>query len=104
MPIKINSNDGQSFEASEEGCKKSNYLKNLIGEDKTEITLKEIKGEVLAKVVEYLNYYADKDFPTLPETLKNNDLKSEITEWDFSFIDPISYENTFHLIIAGDIQ
>ena len=103
MPIKINSNDGQSFEASEEGCKKSNYLKNLIGEDKTEITLNEIKGEVLAKVVEYLNYYADKDFPTLPETLKNNDLKSEITEWDFSFIDPISYENTFHLIIAGDI-
>ena len=61
----------------------------------------EIKGDVLEKVAEYLNYYADKDFPTLPEVLKSNDLKSEIGEWDFSFIDKISYENCFHLINAG---
>ena len=29
-------------------------------------------------------------------------LKAEITEGDFSFIDPISYENCFHLINAGN--
>ena len=48
-----------------------------------------------------MNYYVDKDFPALPETLKGNDLKAEIGEWDFNFIDKISYENTFHLINAG---
>ena len=101
MVIKLKSNDGKEFEISEEGCKKSNYLQKLIDSGKTEIKLKEIKGEVLEKVIEYLNYYADKDFPSLPEILKTNDFKSEINEWDFSFIDPISYENTFHLINAG---
>ena len=103
MSIKLKSNDGQIFEASEEGCKKSNFLKKSIEDGKTEIKLNEIKGEVLEKVVEYLNYYADKEFPSLPELLKTNDLKSQIDEWDFNFIDAISYENTFHLVNAGDL-
>ena len=102
MSIKLKSSDGQIFEASEEGCKKSNFLKKSIENGKTEIKLNEIKGDVLEKVVEYLNYYADKEFPSLPELLKTNDLKSQIDEWDFNFIDAISYENTFHLVNAGD--
>ena len=102
MTIKLKSNDGQEFELSEEACKKSKYLEESIKAGKTEILLNDIKGEVLAKVVDYLKYYSDKEFPSLPDSLKSNDLKSEINEWDFSFIDPISYENTFHLINAGD--
>ena len=102
MSIKLKSSDGQIFEASEEGCKKSNFLKKSIENGKTEIKLNEIKGDVLEKAVEYLNYYADKEFPSLPELLKTNDLKSQIDEWDFNFIDAISYENTFHLVNAGD--
>ena len=102
MSIKLKSSDGKVFEAPEEGCKKSKFLKKAIEGGKTEINLNEIKSEILAKVIEYLNYYADKEFPNLPETLKSNDLKSEINEWDFTFIDAISYENTFHLINAAD--
>ena len=101
MPITLKSVDDKSFEVSEEACKKSNYIQKLIDGGKTSINFDEIKGEVLEIIVEYLNYYADKDFPTLPEVLKRNDLKSEIGEWDFSFIDKVSYENCFHLINAG---
>ena len=101
MTIKLKSSDGQIFEAPDNGCMKSNYIKKLIEGGKTDINLKEIKGEILGIIVEYLTYYSDKEFPTLPEILKTNDLKSEINEWDFSFIDAISYENTFHLINAG---
>ena len=101
MAISLISVDNQKFEVSEEGCKKSNYIQKLIDEGKTTINFEEIKGDVLEKVTEYLNYYSDKEFPTLPETLKSNDIKSEINEWDFSFIDAISYENCFHLINAG---
>ena len=101
MSIKLKSSDGKDYDAVEIGCKKSKYLKKLIEGGKSEIVLDQIKGEILEKVVEYLKYYSDKDFPTLPEILKTNVLKSEINEWDFSFIDPISYENTFHLINAG---
>ena len=101
MSIKLKSSDGKDYDAVESGCKKSKYLKKLIEGGKSEIVLDQIKGEILEKVVEYLKYYSDKDFPDLPEILKTNDLKSEINEWDFSFINPISYENTFHLINAG---
>ena len=101
MTISLISVDNQKFEVSEEGCKKSNYIQKLIDEGKTTINFEEIKGDVLEKVTEYLNYYSDKDFPILPEVLKSNDIKSEINEWDFSFIDAVSYENCFHLINAG---
>ena len=101
MSIKLKSSDGKDYDAVESGCKKSKYLKKLIEGGKSEIVLDQIKGEILEKVVEYLKYYSDKDFPALPEILKSNDLKAEINEWDFSFINPISYENTFHLINAG---
>ena len=101
MSITLKSNDNKSFALSDNACKKSPYLNKLISEGKTTIELEEIKGEVLGKVVEYLKYYADKDFPVLPEVLKSNDLKAEIGEWDFSFINPISFENCFHLINAG---
>ncbi len=101
MPITLKSNDDKSFEVSEESCKKSSYIQKLVDNGKKIINFDEIKADVLGKVVEYLNYYADKDFPVLPETLKSNKLKEEINEWDFSFIDPVSYENCFHLINAG---
>ena len=103
MSITLKSNDNKTFSLPENACKKSAYLDKLIKEGKSQIVLDEIKGEVLEKVVEYLKYYADKDFPTLPEVLKSNDLKSEVGDWDFSFINPISYENCFHLINAGNL-
>ena len=101
MPIILKGKDDNNFEVSEEGCKKSGYLQKLIEEGKTTINLEEINPDVLKIIADYLNYYADKDFPTFPEELKSNDLKAEIDEWDFNFIDPVSYENCFHLINAG---
>ena len=103
MSITLKSNDNKTFSLPENACKKSPYLQKLISEGKKEINLDEIKGEVLEKIVDYLKYYSDKNFPTLPEVLKGNDLKAEIGEWDFSFINPISYENCFHLINAGSL-
>ena len=103
MSITLKSNDNKTFSLPDNTCKKSPYLAKLITEGKTTINLDEIKGEVLEKVVEYLKYYADKDFPKLPEVLKTNDLKAEVGEWDFNFINPISYENCFHLINAGSL-
>ena len=93
--------DDQSFEVKIEGAQKSSYLQNLIESGQTTIAFHDLQPEVLEKVAEYLNYYADKDFPSLPETLESNDLKSQIDEWDFSFIESISYEDCFHLINAG---
>ena len=101
MSITLKSGDDQSFTISEAASKKSPYIQKQVEGGKDTIIFDQMKGDVLSKVAEYLNYYADKDFPTLPEVLQSNDLKSENNEWDFSFIDKISYENCFHLINAG---
>ena len=103
MSITLKSNDNKTFSLPPNTCNKSPYLKKLISEGKTSIDLPEIKGEILEKIVEYLKYYADKNFPDLPEVLKSNDLKAEIGDWDFNFINQISYENCFHLINAGNL-
>ena len=102
MSIILRSNDGESFNVTDKECIKSKCLKNTLGEGKTDIYLSEIKGDILSNIVKYLNYYAEKDYPILPETLKTNDLSSEVTEWDFSFINPFTYEDTFLLISAAD--
>ena len=103
MSITLKSNDNKGFSLPANSYNKSPYLQKLITEGKTSIDLPEIKGEVLEKIVEYLKYYSDKDFPEIPEVLKSNDLKAEVGEWDFNFINQISYENCFHLINAGSL-
>ena len=70
MSIKVRSNDGESFDLTENECNLSKYLKNTVAEGKTDIYLSEIKADILSKIVKYLNYYADKEYPELPETLK----------------------------------
>ena len=32
--------------------------------------------------------------PKIPDVLSSNDLKKEVSEWDFRFIEPLSYEQT----------
>ena len=55
MPIKLKSSDAKVFDISEEACKKSSLLEKKISDGKTEIFLEDIKGEILEKIVEYLN-------------------------------------------------
>ena len=62
MSITLKSSDNKTFSLPAATCKKSPYLQKLIDEGKTTISLNEIKGEVLDKIVEYLKYYSDKNF------------------------------------------
>ena len=101
MSIKLKSNDNQEFEISKEACNVSRYLQNKVKEGNNEIELEDIKGEILKLVVDYLNHYSNNEIPKIPEVLQTNDLKKEVTEWDYKFIGPLSFEQTFHLINAG---
>ena len=101
MSIKLKSNDGQEFEISPEACALSRFLQNQIQGGKNEIEVEDIKGDILKLVVDYLNYYKDNDIPKIPDVLQSDDLKKEVRHWDFNFVGPLSYEQTFHLINAG---
>ena len=101
MSITLKSSDGQEFKVSEDACQLSRHLQNQIQKGKTEIDVEEVKGDTLKLVVNYLNYYSNNDIPKIPEVLTSNDLKAQVSDWDFNFINPLSFEQTFHLINAG---
>ncbi len=101
MSITLKSNDGQEFKITEESCSLSRFLRNQIQNGKNEIEVEDIKGEILKLVVDYLNYYSKNEIPKIPDVLSSNDLKKEVSDWDYRFINPLSYEQTFHIINAG---
>ena len=100
MSIKLKSSDGQEFETTSEACALSRFLQNQIQNGKNEIEVEDVKGEILKLVVDYLNYYKDNEIPKIPDVLQTNDLKNEVSAWDYKFIGPLTYEQTFHLINA----
>ena len=101
MSVTLKSNDGQEFKFTEEACALSRYLQNQIQNRKNEIDVEDIKGEILKLVVDYLNYYSKNEIPKIPDVLSSNDLKKEVSDWDYRFVGPLSFEQSFHLINAG---
>ena len=101
MSVTLKSSDGQQFKVSEEACSLSRYLQNHLANGNSEIDVEEVKGDTLKLVVNYLNYYATNEIPKIPDVLSSNDLKKQVSSWDFNFINPLSFEQTFHLINAG---
>ena len=100
MPVTLKSNDGKDFNLSDEACKLSKYLQEKT-KDKKDFTIDELNGETLKLVLDYLNYYSTNQLSKLPSALKSSDLKAELSNFDYKFISPISYENAFSLINAG---
>ena len=101
MSVTLKSNDGLEFKVTEEACALSRYLQNQIQNRKNEIDVEDIKGEILKLVVDYLNYYSKNEIPKIPDVLSSNDLKKEVSDWDYRFVGPLSFEQSFHLINAG---
>ena len=101
MSVKLKSTDGQEFAVSPEACALSRYLQNQIQNGKKEIEVEDVKGEILKLVVDYLNHYSNNEIPKIPDVLSSNDLKKEVNDWDYRFVGPLSFEQTFHLINAG---
>lgn len=101
MSITLKSNDGKEISIDKSACKRSKFLQSQIEGGKKEIVLDDIKGDILELVVTYLKEYANNEPTKIPEVLKSNDLKKELSDFDCGFISKVSYENSFHLINAG---
>ena len=101
MSVTLRSNDGQEFHVSEDICTPSRYLENQLQNGRTEIVLEDIKADTLKLVINYLTYYSNNDIPKIPDVVTSNDLKKQVSAWDYKFINGLSFEQTFSLINAG---
>ena len=100
MSTTLKSKDGKEFKLSQDAINLSKFLKEKT-KDKKELVLDDINGETLALVVDYLEHYGKNKLSELPSDLKSTDLKSQLSNFDYKFISPPSFETTFYLINAG---
>ena len=100
MSTTLKSKDGKEFKLSQDAINLSKFLKEKT-KDKKELVLDDINGETLALVVDYLEHYSKNKLSELPSELKSTDLKSQLSNFDYKFISPPSFETTFYLINAG---
>ena len=102
---KLKSSDGKTFEVNEKILSTSKFFKDLINDypqPDQEITINQVDGKNIEKIIEYLKHYESEKPKEIPKPLPNNDLKSILNEWDYNFINPLSIADLIDLINAAN--
>ena len=102
---KLKSSDGKIFEVDEKILNTSKFFKELIidyPQPDQEITINQVDGKNIEKIIEYLKHYENEKPKEIPKPLPNNDIKSVLSEWDYNFINPLSIADLIDLINAAN--
>ena len=102
---KFKSSAGKTFEVNEKILSTSKFFKDLINDypqPDQEITINQVDGKNIEKIIEYLKHYETEKPKEIPKPLPNNDLKSILSEWDYNFINPLSIADLIDLINAAN--
>ena len=98
------SSDEQKFEISTKAAMRSQIVKeSIIGNNQEEIEFKvnNIKGDILKKVVEYLEHYENEEPKEIERPLPSLNFQECVDEWDYSFID-ININTILEIINASN--
>ena len=80
--------DGTKVDLDRKSIRLSGLLKNLQEEykDDNEISIPEVDGEILKKIVVFLEHYKDKNPLEVPKPLPKYDIKETYGEWDDNYL------------------
>ena len=93
--------DNHKIEIDAKAAMKSTVLKEELSKsnkNNIEFKLKEVKYEILKKIVEYLNYYRNKTPREIPKPTPSENMSSFLEEWDFNYITNVDLDTTFDLM------
>eukprot|EP00644_Phytophthora_capsici_P018866 jgi/Phyca11/577586/estExt2_Genewise1.C_PHYCAscaffold_1510012 len=99
--------DGEVFEVETPVAILSELVKTLVADDQDEgdeiqeITLPNVKGHVLAKVVEFCRHHKDAPMADIQESLKSANLSECVDPWDAQFVN-LDQKLLYKLILAAD--
>ena len=102
--VTLISGDNQRFDISKDIAYKSSQLINtMIDGDSTvaEIPLPNVKGNVLHKIIEYMNYHCDKPVTEIEKPIRSNNISEIVCPFDADFVQ-IDDELLFDLILAAN--
>ena len=101
--IKLISSDGEKIEISSKAVKKSNLVKGILEDypDDVEVPLKNIKINILKKIVEYLEHYENEDPKEIERPLPNQNFKECVPDWDYNYTN-VNLDMIFELVEAAN--
>jgi hypothetical protein len=106
--IKLKANDNTICEVTTLAAKRSKYISDLIIDfDKEDvIDVPEADGPTLKEVVEYLEYYKDKEPVEIPQPIEEDErLRDLVDPWDVEFCERTGDVNRMmSIIIAADFM
>ena len=98
------SSDGQKFEISVKAAMRSQIMKESImgnNQEEIEFNANNIEGDILKKVVEYLEHYENEEPKEIERPLPSLNFKECVDEWDYNFID-VDINTIFKIINASN--
>ena len=98
------SSDGEKIETSAKAAMRSTLIKDSIQDcrdDIIEFTANNVKGNILKKIVEYLEHYKDTEPKEIERPLPSQNFKECVDEWDNNYID-VELDLIFELILGAN--
>ena len=98
------SSDGQKFEISAKAAMRSQIMKESImgnNQEEIEFNANNIEGDILKKIVEYLEHYENEEPKEIERPLPSLNFKECVDEWDYNFID-VDINTIFKIINASN--
>ena len=96
--------DGQKFEISAKAAMRSQIMKESImgnNQEEIEFNANNIEGDILKKIVEYLEHYENEEPKEIERPLPSLNFQECVDEWDYNFID-IYLDTIFEIILASN--
>jgi S-phase kinase-associated protein 1 len=110
MPcVNLCSQEGSEFEVPIEVAQMSELVKTMIGDDEEDnegeipqVPLPNVKGQVLANVIEFCQHHYNNPLPEIEKPLKSASMEEVVPKWDASFVDGATQEEIFEIILAAN--
>ena len=98
------SSDSKRFEISAKAAMRSEIIKESIldsKEDEIEFNVNKVNGDILKKIVEYLEHYKNEEPKEIERPLPSSKFEECVDKWDFDYID-INLDTVFEIILASN--
>ena len=97
--------DGKIIELSVKAAERSEIFKGMLQDypDSPELTVKNVRGDDLLKIKEYLEHYKNEEPKEVDRPLKSKDFKECVNEFDYQFVSKIgNYDELKNLILSAN--
>ena len=98
--LNLISRENESFPVNRKVATMSELVKTMAdGDSDTDIPLPNVKGQILKKVIDYMQYHHENPPKEIEKPLKSATMNEVVSKWDAQFVE-VPQETLFELILV----